>query len=164
MTKIPFTNEQVAAALREINELAEAEYGLTLEQLLDGPMAEERLKRVAGVLLKMPFAKSCEPQSYNPTDAKRSWDWDMSRFDEGQLRKTGEFDLLEKLLEAEGMKSWRDLIGITHEAGLFWVLGRWVKGKIQGDQKTFQDYYYEKKSPEVDFALAGGYRSCLATS
>jgi hypothetical protein len=149
------SSEQVKTALAELGELADKEYGLTLKQLLEGPKAEQRLQRLAGVLLKKPFAQSHEPDaSYNPTDAKRSWHWgDISQFDDQQLQQTGEYNLLKQLRDAGGERSWKDLQGITHEAGLFYVLGRWIDGKLKGDERTFRDYYYDKKSPEVDFVL-----------
>ena len=73
MTDKELSHEQVEAALKEINQLAQDEYGISISELLESPLGQERLQRMAGVLLKKPFAKSHEPDSYNPTESKRQW-------------------------------------------------------------------------------------------
>ncbi|MGF1733620.1 hypothetical protein [Photobacterium kasasachensis] len=146
--------EQVEAAFQEIGKLAEEEYGLTLEALLKSDMAEERLRRLAGIILKTPFAKPMMPSSYNPTNARRSWHWDVDKFDDPRLVETGHYKLLKKLRDEVTNKRWDELRDIsTHETGLMWVLGKWLKGKLAGDERSFQEYYYEPTTPEVNLVL-----------
>jgi hypothetical protein len=154
MAEQTLSAEQVEAAFRDIDRLAREEYGLTLRRLLESPMAEDRLRRLAGVMLKAPFAYSTDPDSYNPTDARRSWHWDAARFDDPRLAGSGEYELLNQLRDEEGRGSWDDLQDITHEAGLMWVLGKWLKGRLVGEAKSFREYYYEPTPPEVDLALS----------
>jgi hypothetical protein len=153
MKEYTLSQEQVESAFEEIDELAQAEYGVTLERLLELPMAEERLRRLGGVILKMPFATSTEPDSYNPTGSRQSWNWEAGCFEDPGLVGTEQYQLLEQLRDAQGSKSWDELRSIPHEADLMWVLGKWLKGRLAGEEKTFRDYYYRGKSPEENLAL-----------
>jgi hypothetical protein len=156
MVNTGLTKQDVEAALTQLNELAESEYGQSLEKLLEDPKGEQRLRRLAGVVLKRPFAEREERRSAsdNPTDARYAWDWDEQRFNDASLQKTEEYDLLVKLRDAHG-GSWGALTHVADdEVGLFYVLGKWIKGKVTNEGKTFRDYYYETKSPEVEAALS----------
>lgn len=153
MAEKRLSEEQVAAALADINTLAEEEYGLTLEAVLESELAEDRLRRLAGVLLKRPFGKPQSPDAYNPTGANRSWHWEIERFGDPQLKETDEYTVLKKIRDTQCNGSWGELQGVTHEAGLMWAVGKWLAGEIAGNEKTFREYYHEATSPEVNLLM-----------
>lgn len=144
---------QLNAAFEEIDKLSRAEYGMTLQKLLELPMAAERLRRLAGIILKAPFATSTAPNSYNPTDSLRSWHWKAELFEDPDLVSTEQYQLLKQLRDEKCSGSWGELQAITNEAGLMWVLGKWLKGRLSGVEKSFKEYYYEPNTPEVNLAL-----------
>lgn len=161
MTTEELTAEQVEAALAELGIRANEEYGCTLEEVLGGPKAEQRLQRLAGVVLKRRFADPQEPyespatlgsDSRNPTEAKHSWHWEASRFEDPELQQTGEYALLD---EIRGEWTWKQLQdGADGESGLFWILGTWIRGRLGGDKSTLWDRYHAPKSPEVELAIS----------
>jgi len=153
MNKHLLTEKQVADALAEINKLAEEEYGLPLEALLTSNLAEERLLRLSGVLIKRPFAKRNPPGVYNPTNANYSWHWNIARFSDPQLTDLDEYKILKEIRDLECNESWSEIKNMSHEAGLMWAVGKWLTGQIAGEEKTFRDCYYDSTSPGVNLLV-----------
>ena len=153
MTEHTLSPQQVEAALKDIDQLAQKEYGLPLAQLLKSDDAGPRMQRLAGVILKKPFAEPKKPGPYNPTGASRSWHWDAERLDNPALAGTPEHELLKQLRDAQGGHGWGYLLDVTHEAGLMYVVGKWLKARMDADPKSFRQCYYEPTSPEVDLVL-----------
>jgi hypothetical protein len=153
MNEQTLSKEQVVEALKDIDKLAQEEYGLPLEALLESELAEDRMRRLAGVLLKRPFAKAETPGTKNPTGASRSWHWVTDPFNDPQLIDSDSYRLLEKVRDAEFNGNWQELQNITQEAGLMWAVGKWLAGQMAGDDKTFRKCYYDATSPEVKLFL-----------
>ncbi|MHC4550795.1 MAG: hypothetical protein ACYTEZ_18705 [Planctomycetota bacterium] len=149
------TQEQVEVSLAELDALCRCEYGCGLVDVLQGELAAVRLQRLTGVLLKKRFATMQRPDPHhNPTEAAHSWHWSIDLFDRPELQKTGEYDLLNQLRDAEGMPTWDHLASVTQERGLYKVLTLWLKDKLAGEQgKTFREYYYAKETPEFKSTL-----------
>ena len=148
-------DEQTArAALVELNKLCELEYDLTLEGVLTHPGAQERLQRLTGVLLKRHFAKREDRGAgYNPTGANSSWVWHPDSLADPELQKLDEYQQLDDIRRENDDGTWKSLLDVEHEAGLFYVLGKWVYGKLNNDQRTFIEHYRESRSPETNLAI-----------
>jgi hypothetical protein len=148
-------DEQAAqAALEEISTLCMLEYGLTLEDVLTQPGAQQRLQRLTGVLLKRHFAtRENRGADYNPTGANSSWVWRPEKLADPKLQKLDEYRLLDDIRREHGDGTWNSLVEVEHEAGLFYVFGRWVYGKLKHDERTLLDHYREPRSPEINLAI-----------
>ena len=71
------TLADVEAALRELDELSQAEYEISLKNLLldTSELSAQRMQRLTGIALKRKFAKSAGAPEFSATGAKRSWPW-----------------------------------------------------------------------------------------
>lgn len=162
---------EIRAALAELNELCEAEYGIELEELLTDKtkVAELRMQRLVGIVLKQRFSSPGSVPTFSETNARRAWIWKDGSL-EGAAGTQRELELLNQL-RMPGPWNWRktlsgtheDNIPITwdefkhdveHERGLFKVVALYVADKVKGREgKTLDQYLDAKESREFEAGL-----------
>ena len=109
--------------------------------------------RPAAVLAD-PFAgpEDCPGYSGN-LGAARAWIWDVDKLNDPARQETSEFQLLERVRTESGMDK-GDLLAVAQEAGLMYVFGQWLHGKLTDENaKTFVEVYHAEKSKELSLAL-----------
>lgn len=157
MTDHTLTLQEAEAALADLRALAMDEYGVELEQLFFSPDEESRMRlvRLSGIVVKRPFAVPEEREDYSGNlGASKAWYWDVDKLNDPAKEETPEYQLLEKVRTDSGMDK-DSLLGIAQEAGLMYVLGSWLYGKITKEEaRSFVDLYYEKKSRSTELAIS----------
>lgn len=160
MSDHPLSRQQAEAALQELRDLAQTEYGVELERLFFSGSEEDRMRlvRLAGIVVKRPFAEPQELGGYvGNFGASRAWLWDERTLDQ-QLQQPAaqalpEAQLLEAIQRDNGWDQ-RDVLNIAQEAGLMYVIGRWLHGKLTEDEaRSFVEVYHQKRSKETDLAI-----------
>jgi len=160
--------QDIRAALSELNTLSLDEYGLTLEAVLldPSPVAEMRIQRLTGILLKRPFATMSATPSYSETGARRSWPWAQESPDARRASAPTEFAILEELRQAGPWQEVTPPAGATeitwiqlkddveHERGLFKVLALFLNDKIRKREgKSFKEYLEADESRHFEAGL-----------
>lgn len=164
--------EQIRAALAELDDLCQAEYGLRLEQLLTdtAPNAAIRMQRLTGIVLKAKFATSGPSPSHSVTGARRSWPWNQVPPEVGGAGAPRELRLLDELRlpgpwnerkplsgtpEDEVPISWQEFQDdAEHERGLFKILALYVVDKFRGREgKTLREYVEADESRRFETGL-----------
>lgn len=157
MTDQTLTLEEAEAALADIRLLAKDEYGVELEQLFFSQDEESRMRlvRLSGILVKRPFAVPEEREHHSGNlGASKAWYWDVDKLNDPAREQTPEYQLMEKVRTDQGMEK-DGLLNIAQEAGLMYVVGRWLYGKVTEDEaRSFVDLYYETKSKETELAIS----------
>ena len=151
------TLQEAEVAIAELRALAKDEYGVELEQLFFSGNEEDamRLVRLSGILVKRPFAvpEECEDYSGN-LGASKAWYWNVDKLNDPAREQLPEYQLLEQVRLDQGMEK-NNMLGIAQEAGLMYVVGRWLYGKVTEDEaRSFVDLYYEEKSKETELAIS----------
>lgn len=70
-----------------------------------------------------------------------------------ELQKLDEYRLLDEIRRERGDGTWEGLVEVEHEAGLFYVLGKWVYGKLNNDERSLIEHYCETRPPETNLAI-----------
>ncbi len=160
------TRDQIENVLRDFNQLAKDEYGITVEELLadDDPI---RLERLTGILVKQPFATSKFREQNDPvseTGAPTMWIWDAEKLRGGVSGAEKEYELLKKLCEpgswnegpnqASGL-TWEQFeFEVNQERGLFKVAALYLKDRLnERETKTIAEYYTAEESEAVRRSL-----------
>src|SRR5262249_42169799 len=163
---------QIRTALADLNRLSNAEYGVSLEQLLTEKRRDSalRMQRLTGIVLKRPFAKKSPPTKHSATGARRSWPW-KKRAPEtstaiapkelallNELRMPGPWNERKKRTGTAKDKipvSWGEFQSdVEHERGLFKVLALYVNDKIRGQSpKTLREYLKADESRRFEAGL-----------
>jgi hypothetical protein len=163
---------EIQAALAELDQLSQGEYGLPLEELLadPSPNSELRVQRLAGIMLKRPFARQAGPPPSSVTNARRSWPWADQSPEARASAAAKEFAVLDQLrmpgpwnerkpLAGTGDDlvpiPWSELQGYAdHERGLFKILTLYVDDRLKGrDGKTLREYMEADESPRFEAGL-----------
>ena len=156
MTDQPITLAEAEAGLAELRALAQDEYGMELEQLFFSGTEEDRMRlvRLAGILVKRPFAEPEEREHYSGNlGASKAWIWDERKLDDPANEQTPEYQFLERVRIDQDMDK-GNMLGIAQEAGLMYVVGRWLYGKVTEDEaRSFVEVYHEKRSKETDLVI-----------
>lgn len=156
MTGQTLSLQQAEAGLAELRALAKEEYGVELEELALRQDEESRMRlvRLAGIQVKRPFAEpEPRPDHSGNLGAARAWYWDFDKLNDPATEEAPEYRLLEKVRADEGMDK-DDLVAIAHEAGLMYVVGRWLYEKMTEEQaRTFIEIYHARRSKETDLAI-----------
>ena len=85
--------------------------------------------------------------------ASRAWIWDEARLNDPARHEAPEYRLLAQVRSDEGMEEGQ-LLDIAHEAGLMYVVGRWLHGKLtREDAESFLEVYHAERSKELDLAI-----------
>ena len=157
MTDQTLTLQEAQAALADLRALSKDEYGVELEHLFFSQDEESRMRlvRLSGIVVKRPFAVPEEQAHYSGNlGASNAWYWDVNKLNDPAKEQTPEYQLLEKVRADAGMEK-DGLLGIAQEAGLMYVVGRWLYGKVTEDEaRSVVDLYYEKKSKETELAIS----------
>ena len=153
----PLTLQRAEAGLRELEALALAEYGVGLDQILASRDEVDRLRlvRLVGVQIKRPFAEPEARDGFSGNlGASQAWFWDPAKLNDPANQATAEFELLERVRTESGMEK-GDLIGVSQEAGLMYIVGQWLYGKLTEDEaKSFIEVYHQKRSKETGLAIS----------
>lgn len=163
------SDEQVRKAVADLDGLTRREYGYGLDELLADPdrtLAELRLKRLTGILLKRRFGR---PQkigaSPTATGSRRAWRWTVAKFDDPGLAGTPEYGLLDELRRDLGRQrgdpssaedpSFAELVDeAEHERGLFKVLALWLDDRLQKrEARSLKEYLEAAESARFEAAL-----------
>ncbi len=164
------SRSQIRDALRVLDDLAQEEYGASLETLLlsGGELASLRLERLTGIALKRPFAIPRVGANRSATNARRSWSWSDQSLDSCRRDSPDAFAVLEELrspgpwnrsIIARGAGSapvsWdhfkRD---VEHERGLFKVLALYVADRLSGTgSKSLRAYIEASESRRFEAGL-----------
>jgi len=159
---------EIRAALSELDTLCKDEYGIKLEQLLIDKtrMAEMRMQRLTGIVLKQKFATRSGPAPHSATKARRSWPWKDGSPEKSaagarrelkilnQLRMPGPWNTIKPLSGTSDDKTpitWEQFKGdVEHERGLFKVVALYVADKVKGREgKTLREYFDAKEVSPV---------------
>jgi hypothetical protein len=163
MTAPTLSKQQIDEALADLDRLSDKEYGYGLDELLNDPdhkLADLRLQRLTGILIKRSFAHSL-PIGAAPTETKsrRAWKWDLDKFSDPRLAETPEYKVLDELRremnQSEHEATFQQLTDeAEHERGLFKVLALWVSDKLKHEKgKSFKDYFEAEESPRFEAVL-----------
>jgi hypothetical protein len=173
------TKSEIRAALFELNELCKAEYGIELEQLLidktpskTGPvklLAEERMQRLTGIVLKQRFATPRPLEGFSLTEARQRWPWKDGSPEESAVGAQRELELLNELRKPGDWNEQKLLSGtsdnksitwdqfkhdVEHERGLFKVVALYVNDKLRGREgKTLREYFDAEESRRFEAGL-----------
>jgi hypothetical protein len=164
-------HQKVRAALKDLSEICQGEYGISLESLLldDSRDAALRLQRVTGIVLKRPFATR-QPRTggASMTGAQNAWPWRDE--DPDKLASSApELALLENLRttgpwsrgnsyaynQTPGEKiPWQAFKSdVEHERGLFKVLALWVSDQVDEKDRSLKEYLDAKESKRFEAGL-----------
>src|ERR1700688_2048384 len=156
-THSAITIEDVRRALADLDALCHSEYpGFTIEELLTNgqPISPVRMQRLAGIVLKRPFAVEGGVPYYSETGAQHSWPWRKESPD--KQKGTPEYKLLDELrlpgpwheFQPEVEKNWDQLKGdADRERGLFKIVALYVVDKFdKREPKTLREYLDAKES------------------
>lgn len=140
------TSEELKKGFGLLNELAEAEYHQSLDQMLrDAPSPVDpslQIGRLIGVMLKQPFAKAVDlPRPSPRSGAYRAWELASDDvLTAGNKRSTWQYQALERLAEETGYRDAHQLALDAHfESGFFACLARSTAKYICGDAKIRKD-------------------------
>ena len=163
---------EIREALVDLDTLSQAEYGLSLEEVLltDMPDASLRLQRLTGIILKRHFARPGGRPAFSQTGAQRSWHWNDTPPDASANIAPREFWVLNELRMPGSWNESKpatgtaeDLVPISwdrlkddadHERGLFKILVLYVEDKLRGrGPRTLREYVEAKESRRFETGL-----------
>jgi hypothetical protein len=151
------TSIDIDAALRELDELSLAEYGVPLVEVVEEP---DRLRRLTGIMIKKPFGTPHPIAGHGTmTGARRYWDWDSSKLAHPDDPSSPEYLMLDELRAfvgfPPGRQGLKDLAGhAENERGLFKVTAAWLQDKLRGQKsKSLREYYGAAESKKASALL-----------
>ncbi len=156
---------EISVAVTTVDNLCVVEYGIGLVVLLndaDSELSMLRLRRLAGLALKEPFATiDGTPPKESATGARRSWIWDPQRLIGDQSAETApEYQILSDLSAYPDRWGYPDsiegLMGVADgERGLFKVITYWLRDKFSdNDMSTsLAQYYKESETKPIEIGL-----------
>ena len=163
-----FTDAEMVDGFSRLGQLAQSEYGISLREMLadsDTELAELRLARLIGVLLKGRFAARRDV-NYSRTHAAYSWQWQTGSDWENSLNDPAN-EKYAALLTDIKETCWAERYGdaqidpwdwfqseVDSERGLFKVLALWLHRKIEGESTgSFDELLNADENPEFELAL-----------
>lgn len=151
------TDYDIIGALAELDALSQAEYGMSVVDVVDHP---DRLRRLTGIMIKKPFGCPRQIGDHGTvTGARRYWVWNTERLAAPSDPLSPEYRMLDQLREHGGLGrgpvGFEALVGQAEtERGLFKITAAWLHGKLQGKEpKSLREYYGAEESKKTTAVL-----------
>ena len=147
------TQPDILGALRELDELSQAEYGMALVDVVEDP---DRLRRLTGIMIKKPFGTPHPIAGHGTaTGARRYWEWDSAKLAHPDDASAPEYQMLQELRAHVGLRpgprGLKDLADqADSERGLFKITAGWLLDRLRGQKpKSLRQYYGAEESKKA---------------